>query len=316
MNTDLDAEALLDYRSSQTAPDDFDDFWAETLGRARSTATATRVVPVDAGLVTLDVADVTFSGFDGQPVRAWLRRPRGGGRLPLVVQYVGYGGGRGLPTENLLWASAGYAHLQVDVRGQGSMWSVGDTPDDAPSGPQSPGFMTRGIGSPATSYLVRLITDAVRGLDAALELPDIDPDRVAVLGTSQGGGLSIAVAGLHAGVGRMFAHVPFLCDFPRAVRIHDADPYAEIVRYLAAHRDHVDRVMETLRYVDGVNFARRATAPAWFGAALMDETCKPSTVAGAFHAYAGEKELELFPFNGHEGGGPFADAGILRRLAA
>ena len=59
-----------------------------------------------------------------QPVRAWLRLPpRSADRLPAVVQYVGYGGGRGHAVENLLWSSAGYAHLLMDTRGQGSGWS-------------------------------------------------------------------------------------------------------------------------------------------------------------------------------------------------
>ena len=46
-------------------------------------------------------------------------------------------------------ASAGFAHLQMDTRGQGSGWSLGDTPDEAPSQPQVPGVMTRGILDPA-----------------------------------------------------------------------------------------------------------------------------------------------------------------------
>lgn len=62
--------------------------------------------------------------FSGQPIKGWLVRPRGAeGRLPAVVSYVGYGGGRGRPHDHLLWASAGYAHLVMDTRGQGAGWS-------------------------------------------------------------------------------------------------------------------------------------------------------------------------------------------------
>ncbi|BDZ45729.1 hypothetical protein GCM10025866_16380 [Naasia aerilata] len=60
--------------------------------------------------------------------------------------------------------------------------------------------------------------------------------------------------------------------------------------------------MATLRYFDGVNFARRATAPAQLSAALADVICPPSTVFGAFHEYAGPKSITVWPFNGHEGG--------------
>lgn len=42
-------------------------------------------------------------------------------------------------------------------------------------------------------------------------------------------------------------------------------------------------------------------------AALMDQTTPPSTVFAAFNAYAGEKDIQVWPYNGHEGGGPDDD---------
>ncbi len=316
MFVDLPEAELRAYRSAQTDPADFDAFWDATLAEARAAAPAGAVLePVDAGLRTLDVYDVTFPGFAGQPIRAWLRVPRGAsGPLPTVVQYQGYGGGRGLPTENLLYASAGFAHLHVDTRGQGSGWSVGATPDSGETGPQIPGVMTRGIDSRETYYYRRLFTDAVRAVDAARTLDVVDPARIAVAGGSQGGGITLAVAGLVEGLVAALPQVPFLCDFPRAVTIHDTDPYHELVRYLAQHRTRASAVLETLAYFDGVNFARRATAPAWFTVALMDEICKPSTVFGAFNAYAGPKRIEVFPFNGHEGGGALTEGEQVRIL--
>jgi cephalosporin-C deacetylase len=306
MFVDLPEHDLRTYRSSQRNPEDFDSFWAETLEDSRRHDPIISVVPVDSGLTTVDVFDVTFAGFAGQPVRAWLRVPAGqettDARLPAVVQYVGYGGGRGHALENLFWASTGFAHLQMDTRGQGSAWSTGDTADPDGSGPQIPGFMTRGIDSRETYYYRRLITDAVRAVDAARALPQVNPDRVAVVGGSQGGGLALAVSGLVPNLAAVFAHVPFLCDFPRATVITDNEPFKEIGRYLAVHRGKAADVHATLSYFDGVNFARRATAPAWFSTALMDATCPPSTVFGAFNEYAGEKQIVVWPYNGHEGG--------------
>lgn len=317
MFVDLPEPELRAYRSSQVCPDDFDEFWERTLTQSRAAGEGRPVVvmPVDVGLETLDVFDVTFPGYAGQPVRAWLRMPRvRQGPLPVVVQFVGYGGGRGRAIENLLWSSAGFAHLIVDTRGQGSAWSSGDTPDEGVSGPQFPGFMTRGIDSPETYYYRRVFTDAVRAVDALSSLPSVDTSRVAVHGGSQGGGIALAVGGLVPDLAAVVPYVPFLCDFPRAVTIHDTHPYGEIVSYLAVHREKVERVLETLRYVDGVNFAARATAPAWFSVALMDEICKPSTVFGAYNAYSGPKQIDVWPFNNHEGGGITSDATVLGHL--
>ena len=308
---------LRAYRSSQVDPEDFDAFWADTLAQSRTFDLAVKHEAVHTGLVTVDVYDVTFAGYGGQPIRAWLRVPAGSDRpLATVVHYVGYGGGRGEATENLFWASAGYAHLQMDTRGQGSAWSVGVTPDPHGSGPQIPGFMTRGIENRETYYYRRLITDAVRAVEAARALDLVDPDRVAVLGGSQGGGLALAVAGLVPDVAAAVAFVPFLCDYPRATTITDNDPYKEIARYLAVHRDRVDQVHRTLAYFDGVNFAKRAKAPAWFSVALMDPTCPPSTVFAAYANYAGDKDITVWPYNGHEGGENQDNVIALRALAS
>lgn len=307
---DLPLPALREYLPALEEPADLDAFWADTLGRARERSAVQEVRPVAVGLPLVETFDVTFAGHDGAPIRAWYLRPAGvEGDLPVVVEYIGYGGGRGLPLEHLLWPAAGYAHLVMDTRGQGSAWgNGGDTPDPVGSGPAAPGSMTRGIESPETSYLTRLITDAARAVDAARALPGAD-GRVAVTGNSQGGGLALAAGGLVPDVDAVMANVPFLCQISRALDITDADPYQEIVRYLAVNRRKVDATQRTLGYVDAVHLGRRARAQALFSVALRDMTCPPSTVFAAFNHWgrtsgtAPEKDIEVYPFNHHEGGG-------------
>ncbi len=303
MLTDLSERELWDYRSEVQFPADFDQFWVDTLAEAATHDLAVTTEPVNVGLVTLDVFDVSFAGFGGHTIRGWFISPSGvEGPLPIVVQYVGYGGGRGNPLDHLLYASAGYAHLVMDTRGQGSAWSVGDTPDPVGSGPSVPGFLTRGIESRESYYYRRLFTDAVRAVDAAKQLPRVDPSRVAVVGGSQGGGIALAVGALRDDLAGVVAFVPFLCDMRRASVITNSEPFAELGRYLATHRYRVEGVFDTLAYFDGVNMARRANAPGWISVGLMDPTCPPSTVFGAFQEYAGPKKLAVWPYNNHAGG--------------
>ncbi len=303
---DLPLTELRAHVTAGTEPGDLDAFWDASLAEARADDRPAELVATDNNLTTIDSYGVTFAGFDGHPVGGWLHVPAtADGPLPCVVQYVGYGGGRGLVHENTVWAQAGYAHFVMDTRGQGSAWSVGVTDDPVGSGPAFPGVMTRGITDPAGYYYRRLIVDAVRAVDAVRSAPMVDERRIAVVGGSQGGGLAIAAAALADGVVAAMADVPFLCDFPRALELATTAPYEEIVRYLATHRDKTAQVMATLGYVDAAHLARRASVPALFSVALMDPVCPPSTVYAAYNAWAGPKQIEEYPFNGHDGGGPF-----------
>jgi cephalosporin-C deacetylase len=299
---DLPLERLVEYRPAVPEPADFDEFWQQSLA---GVAALVEVRPQPTDLRLVDTWDVAFAGFGGAPIRAWYTRPAGvTADLPAVVEYVGYGRGRGLPHERLTWVTAGYAHLLMDSRGQGDQYgSGGDTPDPHAGAPGGPGPVTRGIRAPADYYYRRLIVDAVRAVAAVRALPGVAADRVLATGNSQGGGLALAVAGLVPDLAALVVTAPLLCHIGRAIEITDEAPYGEIVAYLSVHRDAVDAVRHTLSYVDGVAFARRAGAPAHFGVGLRDTVCPPSTVFAAYNQYGGaDRVMEVYPFNHHEGG--------------
>ena len=152
---DLPEDELKTYKPEREEPKDFDTFWEDTLKEARDKKSDPVFEKVDYGLKLMETYDVTFSGYDGQPIKGWPNIPSGRtGPLPCIVEYIGYGGGRSFPLNWLIWASAGYAHFIMDTRGQGSVWQQGDTLDIEPHGssPQYPGYMTNGIYSPETYY--------------------------------------------------------------------------------------------------------------------------------------------------------------------
>lgn len=315
---DMPLDQLRTYKPERAEPADFDAFWQATLSEARAHPLNARFESADFGMKTVETYDVTFAGYGGQPVKGWFMLPAGRqGRLPCVVEYLGYGGGRGFPTQWLLWPSAGYAFLVMDTRGQGSAWSPGDTPD-LPDGanPFHPGFMTQGILDPKTYYYRRVYTDAVRAVEAARSHPSVDPARVALTGGSQGGGIAIAASGLAPDIAAAMPEVPFLCHFRRAIEITDRHPYAEIARYLSVHRDKVEIALRTLAYFDGMNFAARAKAPALYSTALMDMTCPPSTVFAAYNHLDAPKTIKVYTYNDHEGGGPHHGLEKIRFLNA
>jgi cephalosporin-C deacetylase len=302
---DLPLDELRAYLPKRDEPADFDAFWRATLDEARTAARPPRFEPAYPELRAIETYDVTFTGFAGQAIKAWLLVPRHrSGPLPVVVEYVGYGGGRGLPSFWLAWPAAGYATFVMDTRGQGAAWLPGATPDMDPDGfqPQVAGWLTRGILDPKRSYYRRLFTDAAMAVPAARAHPAVDPEQVIVAGGSQGGAIALAAAALDGSAVAACIDVPGLCHFRRATTVTDEAPHNEIRTYLSVHRDREVEVFRTLSYLDGMNFASRATAPALFSVGLMDTVCPPSIVFAAYNHYAGPKDIRVWPFNGHEAG--------------
>ncbi len=309
MQFDLPLSELETYRPQVAEPADFDEFWAGQLAEVEFFLLAPRFEPVASPLETVDIFDVTFNGHGNTEIKGWLLLPHHRTEpLPTIVEYIGYGGGRGLSHESLLWSAAGYAHFRMDTRGQGSGWSTGASPDPQdPGDPSVPGFLTKGIQRPEDYYYVRLFVDAVRAVSAAAAHEAVDPSRIAVVGASQGGGLALAAAHLADGVVAAMPEVPFLAHFERAVQVTDEKPYAELAKYCSTHRDRIDTVFATLSYVDVVNHAKRADIPALFSVGLSDLVTPPSTVFAAYNWYGGPRSIEVYPYNGHEGGGAHHD---------
>lgn len=297
---DLPLSELRTYRPTRTEPHDFDDFWRATLAEASGHALNPVFAPHEARLA-MQVWDVRFSGFAGERIGGWFLAPRHvEGPLPCIVQYLGYSTGRGYPHEWLLWPAAGYGLLVMDTRGQGN--GITADPHGGPH-PQEPGFLTRGVLDRWQYYYRRLFTDAVRAVDAAAAHPLVDPCRIVVAGASQGGAVAQAVAALHPTPFAAMIDIPFLTHVRRATDLTDEPPYAELVRYLAKNRDKVDDVFATISYFDGLNFAARALKPALYSVGLMDALCLPSTVFAAHNHYAGRADIQVWTYNGHEGGG-------------
>jgi cephalosporin-C deacetylase len=302
---DLPAEQLKDYRTSTQEPADLDRWWQGRLEQARAVAGEPTLTRYEADLYTpLEVYDTEFSGAGGDRIRAWYLRPAGGpdAGAPVVVKFIGYGGGRDRPADHVLLPALGYPLLVMDTRGQGGRWSTGATGDHADgwqAGPENASVMTRGIARPEDYYYTRLITDAVRAVETARALAGAA--RVAVTGMSQGGGLALASAALVPDlVAVCHADVPFLCDIQRAITLAPHAPYTEVPEFLAHQVDLVPAALDTLRYVDCALLARRITARCLLSVGLMDIICPPSTVFAAYNEITAGKDLAVYPFTGHE----------------
>jgi len=300
---DLPLGQLHGYRTDTAEPPDLDRWWQLRLEAARAAAITPALTRYEADIYTpVEVYDAEFSGAGGDRIRAWYLRPPGAdGHTPVVVKFIGYGGGRGLPAEHALLPALGYALFVMDTRGQGgrsSTGATGDYPGDPAAGPENARVMTRGIARPEGYYYTRLFTDAVLAVEAASELTGAP--RVAVSGISQGGGLALATAALVPQVVAVcHADVPFLCDIQRGITLAPDAPYTEVPEFLARNVELIPAALDTLRYVDCALLARRITARCLLSVGLMDTICPPSTVFAAYNEITAGKDISVHPFTGH-----------------
>jgi cephalosporin-C deacetylase len=300
---DLSLDQLREYHTETAEPPDLDRWWQLRLDQARAKAREPELTRYEADIYApVEVYDAEFSGAGGDRIRAWYLRPAGaGGQTPLVVKFVGYGGGRGLPTEHTLLPAVGYSVFVMDTRGQGGRWTTGatgDHPEGQSGGPENAQVMTRGIGRPEDYYYTRLFTDAAMAVEVASELAGAP--RVAVSGHSQGGGLALAAAALAPqAVAVCHADAPFLCDIQRAITLAPEAPYTEVPEFLAHNVDLIPAALDTLRYVDCALLARRITARCLLSVGLMDTICPPSTVFAAYNEITAGKDISVHPFTDH-----------------
>lgn len=267
------------------APDtgDIESFWRGTLAQLAR-------VPIDAEVaeahesVPYSSHVVTLRSLGGVRIRARLALPVQGeappNPWPLIVTAPGYGGEQ----QGVMLGDCqrGYAVLQVFPRGQGASAALGKVDGDK---------LTGHLNRPEDAYYRGAYADIIRAIDYAVSRPDIDPHRIALVGTSQGGGIALAVGSLDPRVKAVVAHVPFLCD----VRLASRTP-SLVKRLLDQAGRNDEAALDTLDYFDPLRLVPRLRSPVLIGAGGKDDTCPPATIRSVYDRIPGPgKTLKVYP---------------------
>ncbi len=285
----MDKASIESYGTSMVRPDDFDAFWDDVLaqaGRIPLNASVERV-PLRS-TPEVDVFEVHYDSLDGVRIAGWYCLPTSReGRLPAILQVPGYIGEPPLPKAR---AGSGYAAFSAAPRGK--------LRSNTQFNPGYPGLLTHNMVDRNTYTYRGFYIDAVRAFDFLAGREEVDPERIGVTGSSQGGGLTLVVSGLRPGVRAAAAGAPYLCGFMDAIQLTDTYPYREIGDYLRLYPDREAAVRETLSYFDGIHFGPRITCPIIVNIGLQDNVCPPETGYAAFDTIA-SKDKRFYPYDGH-----------------
>jgi cephalosporin-C deacetylase len=270
-----------------SAGDALDDFWRHTRERLAAEPMDAQVERV-AGALPYRTMKVTLRSLDGVRVRALLGLPVQGEApakpWPVVVTAPGYSGTQ--QGVMLSECQRGYAILQIFPRGQGEsaeLWTLdGDK-------------LAASLDRPEGAYYQGAYADVIRAIDFASSRDDLDRERIALVATSQGGGMALAVAALDSRVKAVVAHLPFLCDF----RAASQTPGALVKTLLDRTRRNDELALRTLDYFDPRELAPRLRAPVLISAGGKDMLCPAATIRSVHERLAGEKTLKFYPDLAH-----------------
>ena len=305
---DMPLHELEHYQGRNPRPGDFDEFWDSGLEEMRALDSKTELIRHETGADFAECFHLRFTGVGGARIYAKYLRPRGATDCPAVVQFHGYTWNSGEWHEKLGLVANGFCVAALDCRGQGGQ------SEDAGMvrGTTHHGHIIRGLDdAPERMYYRGVFLDCAQLAGIVMGFDEVDETRVAAMGGSQGGALTLVAAALEPRIARAAPAYPFLCDYRRVWEMDLASgAYGELktfFRHFDPRHDREDEIFTRLGYIDVQHLAPRIRGEILMGVGLMDSICPPSTQYAAYNKIGAPKQTVIYPDFGHEGLPGFGD---------
>lgn len=277
-------------------PADFDQFWQNAISEARHTdLNPTKRLLPERCTKDVNVYEVSFQNVRwGSRTYGILCEPVKPGKYPALLRVPGagvrpYGG-------DIYTASKGAVTLEIGIHGipvtmQQSVY------DDLGQGTLN-GYWEFGMDNRDKSYYKHVVLGCIRALDYIEQYTPWNGKELGVTGSSQGGFLSLATAGLDR---RITFYAPVhaaLCDHTASLKgVACGWPH-----YFYWNKGKgMEKQIETSRYYDGVNFARRITnaQTGWFSFGYNDDVVPPTTAWATYNIVKGPKSITPYQQTAH-----------------
>lgn len=299
---DMPLEELRKYQGISPKPSDFDAYWERALAEMNDVQSNVELVPSEFTCEFAECFDLYFTGVKGARIHAKYLRPKyRKGKLPAVLQFHGYKANAGSWYTKLGLVAEGYCVAALDCRGQGgTSEDVGGV-----TGSTVMGHIIRGIEDDPQELLFRhIFLDTAQLAKIVRGFEEVDEERIAAMGGSQGGALTIACASLVPEIKLAISTYPFLSDYKRVWEMDMARRAYEELHYyfrmLDPRHEKEEEIFYKLGYIDIQNLCPRIKGKVVMYTGLIDDICPPSTQFATYNKIVSEKEHIIYPDFGHE----------------
>ncbi len=282
----------------QTEPRDFDAFWA--AGRAelaKLPLEARLTLQAEACTDKVNVYQVSFRGLGegwAGPARIYgvLTEPKVPGHYPAVLKVPGAGVRPYFGDTRL--AARGVIVLEIGVHGI-PVNQPQEIYDQLQAGALN-GYWLFNLDDRYNYYYRRIYLGCLRANDFLTTRENWDGQNLLVVGASQGGLLAITTAALDARVTGLAATHPAFCDV--AAPLHGRaggwpHPFMPDALTGQPSPQATPAKIETARYYDAVNFARRLKVPGFYIWGYNDAVCPPTSTFAAYNLITAPKQLAV-----------------------
>ena len=258
---------------STPRPKDFDTFWDARLAAQVKLRINPSVTPIESDIPGVEESIFALDAL-GSKVHGYIAKPARQGKFPAIIQ-LQYAGVYALdPYWAAQRASDGWLVINVDAHDK--------LPSD-PKGNIPKSYVAVGNTDREESYFLNMYLRDSRALDYLLTRPDWDGKTIVLIGGSQGGQQSFALAGLRPEkITAVLVCVPAGADT-------NGDLHGRKSGFPNWPSDN-PKAMETALYFDPVNFASRIKAPVMAGIGYIDTTSPPAGIWTVLNQIPGPTE--------------------------
>lgn len=306
---DLSLKELNEYQGISPKPKDFDEFWDASIEAAKLCDWQVILKANEFQTPFCKCYDLYFTSLDGARIYAKYMVPsKVEEPAPAVIKFHGYSISSGDWTSHLDYVANGYVVAAMDVRGQG-----GKSQDiEATTGTTLNGHIVKGLDdAPDKLFYRNVFLDTAIITWIVMTMEEVDENRIASYGNSQGGALSLVCASLVPEVKKCVTVHPFLSDYRRVWEMDLAERAYEglrnYFRKFDPRHERENEIFHQLGYIDVQNFVRRIQGDVLMATGLMDTVCPPSTQFASYNKMLCQKEMIIYPDYEHEDMPEFAD---------